>query len=369
MAGALSALRAVDLGLTRGPPGVPIGGIIGMLLASCPPMNAPDPGSWCQLLETDDLDELAAAQPGWQLRYDQLSPGPFRARVLQVQLQQVRLAQEYTLRALRQRGRFRPGELGLALGTTHAAGGFFHGQKIDADALMIGRGDELDLVTPEDNLLVGIVIDEVLLSEVWQALYHKPWSTWLDCKVVTPARPGLAARLRDGHLRLMAALHEQPALLHDARLALRVRDGILIDWLEVIPERVDTSALKSAGSRRQIVDRVCGLVMARPEDPPTLLALCREVGASPRKLEYCFRDVLGISPHKYLRAVRLNGVRRELKRRDLPAARVHDIAARWGFWHMGAFSAEYKLLFGESPSATLRTPARRRVPAAGADRG
>lgn len=332
-------------------------------------MNTPDPGPWCQLLETDDLDELAAAQPGWQLHYDQLSPGPFRARVLQVQLPQVRLAQEYTLRALRQRGRFRPGELGLALGTTHAAGGFFHGQKIDADAIMIGRGDELDLVTPEDNLLVGIVIDEALLSEVWQALYLKPWSTWLDCKVVTPARPGLAAHVRERHLRLMAGLHEQPALLHDARLALRLRDGILIDWLEAIPERVDTRALKTAESRRQLVDRVCALVMAQPEDPPTLLALCREVGASPRKLEYCFRDVLGISPHKYLRAVRLNGVRRELKRRGAAPARVHDVAARWGFWHMGAFSAEYKLQFGELPSVTLGMAApERRQPARHVDR-
>lgn len=325
--------------------------------------------SWCQLLETDDLDALAAAQPGWQLHYDQLSPGPFHARVLQVQLPGVRLAQEYTRRALRQRGRFLPGELGLGLGTTHASGGFFHGQKINAESIMIGRGDELDLVTPEDNLLVGIVTDEALLSELWLALYDKPWSTWLDCKVVTTARPGLAAHVRAQHLQLMARVHAQPALMRDARAAARLRDGILIEWLEAIPESVDTRALKSAEARRQLVDRVCARVMAQPEEPPTLLALCREIGASPRKLEYCFRDVLGISPHKYLRAVRLNGVRRELKRRDIAPVRVHDIAARWGFWHMGAFSAEYKLQFGELPSATLGASARGRVPAAGADRG
>lgn len=318
---------------------------------------------WCHLLETDDLDALAAAQPGWQLHYDQLSPGPFHARVLQVQLPGVRLAQEYTRRALHQRGRFRPGELGLALGTTHASGGFFHGQKIDAESIMIGRGDALDLVTPEDNLLVGIVTDEALLSEVWQALYDKPWSTWLDCKVVTTARPGLAAHVRAQHLQLMASVQAQPALLHDARAAARLRDGILIEWLEAIPERVDTRALKTAEARRQLVDRVCARVMAQPEDPPTLLALCREIGTSPRKLEYCFRDVLGISPHKYLRAVRLNGVRRELKRRDAAPVRVHDIAARWGFWHMGAFSAEYKQQFGELPSVTLgmAAPARPRA--------
>lgn len=320
----------------------------------------PDTGPWCHRFETDDLDALAAAQPGWQLHYDQLSPGPFHARVLLVQLPGLRLVQEYTLRGLRQRGRFRPGELGLALGTTQASGGFFHGQKIDGDSIMIGRGDELDLVTPEDNLLVGVVADEALLSELWQALYQKPWSTWLDSKVVTPARPGLAAHVREQHVQLMASVQQQPSLLEDSRTALRLRDGILIEWLEAIPERVDTRALKTAEARRQLVDRVCARVMAQPEDPPTLLALCREVGASPRKLEYCFRDVLGLSPHKYLRAVRLNGVRRELKRRGAVPLRVHDIAARWGFWHMGAFSAEYKQQFGELPSVTLGAVAQER---------
>lgn len=321
---------------------------------------APDPGTWCRVVETDDLDALAAAQPGWRLHYDQLSPGPFHARVLLVQLPGVRLAQEHTQRALRQRGRFRPGELGLALGTQHASGGFFHGQKIDANAIMIGRGDELDLVTPDDNLLVGITIDEALLSAVWQALYHKPWSTWLDCKVVVPARPGLAAHLRTRHQQLLASVQQWPGLLQDTRAALRLRDGILIDWLEAIPERVDTRALKTAEARRQLVDRVGARVLAQPDDPPTLLALCREVGASPRKLAYCFRDVLGISPHKYLRAVRLNAVRRELKRPGNGPTRVHDVAARWGFWHMGAFSAEYKQQFGELPSATLAAAQRSR---------
>jgi len=36
-----------------------------------------------------------------------------------------------------------------------------------------------------------------------------------------------------------------------------------------------------------------------------LLALCRAVGASPRKLAYCFQDVLGMSPARYLRLMRL----------------------------------------------------------------
>ena len=34
---------------------------------------------------------------------------------------------------------------------------------------------------------------------------------------------------------------------------------------------------------------------------------------------------------------------------------VADIAARWGFWHMGHFSQDYKALFGETPTQTRQT--------------
>lgn len=318
-------------------------------------MNEPpsQPDCWCRVFETQDLDHLAAAQPGWQLQYEQLSAGRLQARVAQVQLPLLRLVQEHTSQALRQRGRFRPGEVGLALGTTHAAGGYFHGQRLDADAIMIGRGDELDLVTPADNLLVGVVVDAALLSEVWLALYRKPWSAWLDCQVVTPARSGMATIVRAQHLRVIDGVLAQPALLADAKAAMRLRDTMLMDWLDAIPERVDVSGLKSAQQRRELVDRACSWVLQQPDDPPTLLAVCRSVGSSPRRLEYCFRDVLGISAHKYLRALRLNAVRRALKEPADGPRRIHDVAARWGFWHMGAFSAAYKQQFGELPSATL----------------
>jgi AraC family ethanolamine operon transcriptional activator len=78
------------------------------------------------------------------------------------------------------------------------------------------------------------------------------------------------------------------------------------------------------------------------------------VGASPRKLAYCFQDILGVSPARYIKAIRLNAVRRELARAQRSTESVYDVAARWGFWHFGHFSADYKKQFAELPSETLR---------------
>ena len=97
-------------------------------------------------------------------------------------------------------------------------------------------------------------------------------------------------------------------------------------------------------------------MFAHADDPPSIAELCRHVGVSRRTLQGCFQDALGLTPLQYLRMLRLNAVRREL--RALAAARqpvsIGDVAARWGFWHWSRFTENYRQLFGELPSHTVR---------------
>ena len=55
---------------------------------------------------------------------------------------------------------------------------------------------------------------------------------------------------------------------------------------------------------------------------------------------------------RYLRAARYEKVRETLCRAQ-PVEGVTEIAAKWGFGHMGRFSIDYRKRFGESPSETL----------------
>lgn len=89
-----------------------------------------------------------------------------------------------------------------------------------------------------------------------------------------------------------------------------------------------------------------------PESVLTVPDICRAIGASRRALQYVFEDVLQLSPVAYLRLMRLNRVRVSLLQTGNGS--VGDVAARWGFWHLSRFAADYKSLFGELPSATLQ---------------
>jgi AraC family ethanolamine operon transcriptional activator len=92
---------------------------------------------------------------------------------------------------------------------------------------------------------------------------------------------------------------------------------------------------------------------AHLSNPPTIADLCAALPADARRVHEAFRAHIGTTPKAYLKTLRLHAVRR-----DLLSARhgVHitDVALEWGFGHFGWFSQDYRRLFGETPSQTLR---------------
>jgi AraC-like DNA-binding protein len=94
--------------------------------------------------------------------------------------------------------------------------------------------------------------------------------------------------------------------------------------------------------------------MADSADTPiTVSDVAAHLGVSLRSLQAGFRQWRNATPNAYLRRMRLRLVREELLRSDKDAS-VTTVAMRHGFMHLGRFSAQYRAVFGEGPSATLR---------------
>ena len=81
--------------------------------------------------------------------------------------------------------------------------------------------------------------------------------------------------------------------------------------------------------------------------------LAERAGVSSRTLQEAFHRELGVTPLEHLRLVRLDRVRRDLLDADPTATSVTDVAARWGFFHLGRFAQAYRSTFHELPSQTL----------------
>ena len=303
------------------------------------------------LVDSQDADTQAQAQPDWGMHYVQLSGGAFQGRVHHIQLPGLRLVREDSNCALHQQGELGQDTFGFAMPLSLTAPAIFSGQRVEQDAIMVGRGNTLDLVTPPDFSLIAVVVDQALLEALWQHMYQKPLALWLNQQHVLPARAAAAQAVRQLHLQIMDRLSD-PALDVPSDATITAwRDALLMEWIEALPERVTRDPKTLRSERQSLVKRACELMLAHADRPLSIPQVCLALGTSRRHLNYCFKDVLGYSPVKYVCALRLGRVRQELRS---GATTVAQAACRWGFWQLGQFARDYRLLFGELPSQTLR---------------
>ena len=158
--------------------------------------------------------------------------------------------------------------------------------------------------------------------------------------------------------RLRGILNNRLSMSHNGNKPLSVAQSEILDE-ELLGnlvgaffhgEQVDRPSISN---RVRIVRKATEYIQDHPLDVVSVEALCRASACSLSTLERAFRDYFGIAPKQYLTIARLSGVRRALLEPDSERS-IGDLASVWGFWHMSKFSADYKRLFGELPSATRR---------------
>jgi len=88
------------------------------------------------------------------------------------------------------------------------------------------------------------------------------------------------------------------------------------------------------------------------KQPIQMINLTALTGKSERTVERIFKKYFGIAPYAYLKLHRLHLIRHQLMQRG--ESTIGDIAMKHGFMQMGYFGNEYKKLFNETPSQTLR---------------
>ena len=86
---------------------------------------------------------------------------------------------------------------------------------------------------------------------------------------------------------------------------------------------------------------------------PSMVTVARAANISVRTLETSFRLHMDVTPHAYLRTLRLKMAREALSNVN-DTRPIAELAADHGFPHAGRFAQYYTQLFGESPSQTRR---------------
>jgi AraC family ethanolamine operon transcriptional activator len=301
-------------------------------------------------LRAASCEELAAAATGRHVRYAQLGPGRCRCRLVVVQAERWELCFEDWSISLLKAGRPRRGSVVLLAPVGRTGVARIQGRRFTpGEVIVLFDGDEFDLRSAGPVQLVSVSIDSAALEAHVRALLDRHLGElrlqgrlnglWTDPVLLRAFCLDLAARAAD-----------QPRLLRDPALAKGV-EAALVKRLFSGFNKPRQLAAPSRG--RLLARRAEAWLRQNLAQPPSIPALCAALGAGERTLHEAFRVHLDTTPKAYLKALRLNAARHDLLE-NADHTRVTDVALDWGFLHFGWFSQDYRRLFGETPSQTLK---------------
>ena len=301
-------------------------------------------------IEATGIDAYREFINPWDADLKQISPGRFRARMEYVQINGILLYREHWTHRVMTATATPPGFFMFGGSMSQTARPNWCGVELNSQCLAYGYpSSEVEFVVPEDSRhMVLLVPCDVLRRYLGEESAKAVLSDvhWLTCEL----------RLSHRFLALIDGIIErywaQPGLLDDDRLCRTIESQLLGSLAEVL---LGSDAEGPGPSPRKRYSAVCRAIRFAEgrRAPLSVQDLSEAVGVSERALERGFRETLEITPRRYLRWSRINGLQRDLRATEPGTATVAAIATRWGFEELGRTAVYYKELLGESPSTTL----------------
>jgi AraC family ethanolamine operon transcriptional activator len=310
-----------------------------------------DLNAWSK--SASDVDQLNESTL-FDVRFTQLSRGRLEERADYVEADGMVFYRQRWSRQMLAHGAVPAGYFMLGTSRSPARGSNWCGHQVGLSRLACAASSAgVDFTTPDDvTNTVALVHEETLRRYLGDEPAAPATGYSLECERHTV--DGFEKAVQD--MIGGCPAHTNARLDFDRLEAVKSRTLALL--ARSLGERPDAVGCTSDVSRWKTVYRTRDY-LASVDGPVAIGTVAAAVGVSQRALEFAFQTTLNITPLRFQRWQRLNGVYRELCAADLDSSlTVTDIATRWGFTELGRFSVEYRRLFGERPSDTLRASGR-----------
>lgn len=286
---------------------------------------------------------------GWDVEAVQREKGQLASEVMLFQSERLHLARIQTNKSLIYKGcgpeEWRSFVVHLATQAPNVA----HGLLLDKNEMFLcPTSHEVDMITPSNSHGFNISFPKALLNRIIQETGSERLFRQLRLGGCFRPSPESLQELREILVQAMTVVQSK----HQPDQLASMCEDVVHTLGQCLASCSEPIRQMSPNARRRIVRRVIDFIRSRPHENCKLADLCDAAGVSERSLLYAFKLEIGLTPKAYLKIYRLHGVFHEL--REQQDGSITDVATRWGFWHMGQFGVDYKEMFGELPSETLK---------------
>ena len=295
-----------------------------------------------------ELEMLIEVTPGWDLRWTRMRPGSVDVDILFFNTPRLQFSSFDYNNAILIEGASPSGSIMISVIQSDDLVSF-RNQPLEPYELVISKENETtDYLAKNSSRIFTLAVEETFFSCFFFHYFGRTFE-----ETTARQRLVLSAESMPFFIRQMLGwvrFFERERRRFDDREYRRMEREMLVALFSGIRGR------KRAAEKAHFdLARVRELLHDNLENIFTIGDLVEELQISARTLQYHFRKRLGVTPKQYLHQLRLEAIRKELLGGRPEETAVSDIALKYGFFHSSHFGSEYKRLFGETPSQTLRT--------------
>lgn len=303
-------------------------------------------------LISQDVDEIPAAFPAWNVEWRQLSRGAFQGRLKFVRFDSIELFYLSWNQAIQIQGSSPLGTVSFGMEISSQGRSIWQGLEYDNQDVLINSNREIDIKIPTGYEMFVVTVSQDLLLKYadLQQRHLRPEDLQKSLGRVNLATLNAIKAYFQASLALLEQAPHDWSQFPQTNVTQDIVP-LLISML--LSAEVPAAQPLRILQRMRLVKQLERYMLTHLDQPLTVEQLCKIVGVSERSLNNYFHDLFDMSPIAYFKALRLNRARSVLKLANPAIDKVTSIAKQVGFQHMGYFSVDYKAMFGESPSETL----------------
>lgn len=238
-------------------------------------------------------------------------------------------------------------------GTCHLEGEFGHLEAGPGDVFVLDPEHIVREYWPDDCQQLLVRIDREALEHLLAEELGRRLTTRLRFQPVC-SDPGIVGWLRQLEQTLLCGADGGAPMLADRRVSRRMEQFVSMMLLTGLRHTASAELTRSsAGPAPYYVKRAEEFIGDNFTEEIGIDDIAAAAGVSVRSIFYGFKRWRNTTPMSYLRDVRLEAARAQLRRARGARGSVSAAALAAGFGNFSQFSRMYKSRYGEKPSATL----------------
>lgn len=295
-----------------------------------------------------------------EIRSIQIQPGPLLLKEHLLETNDLIINYYSTNQKIMDHSAFYPNDLVFILGSSRVNGCKWCGIDVPINTLAVlhAQREHLALLPPNFDyigimLKTSVVFREYLLSEYM-------WKQTLQPETAIFNNESLRISKFRNQLLSYFQSPERLKILTNNQLTIYGFNNWIFDELGQIFSEIEENqhgrhfSFRNVSRRYRLLKKTIDFIEESLLEPLTISQICNQIGTTPRTLQLCFKELLGISPFQYIKARKLHAVRENLFYSEKSTKFITHLSQDYGFQHSGRFSSQYQHMFGELPKVTLK---------------